>query len=282
MAITDAGGVGPIMFQHLLMHLGAPEDIINSPYSDFEDIPKLGDAGIRKIMDSFDQVPDYEKTLSDYSANDIYVATYLDSEYPENLREISDPPPVIYFKGNIAAWASKQIAIVGTTKASQDGISLAVDLSRELVRRGFGIISGLAVGIDSAAHLGALKESGRTIAVLGCGVLNIYPEENVTLSENILKDGLLISEYPPFRDVSKPGLVLRNRLISALSSAVVIAQIGAETSGELKTAGYAAKHAKPLFYADPDGKLNLEKIKEFPGVILKGVEAVDEIVKYLI
>jgi len=212
----------------------------------------------------------------------INVITYLDSEYPANLREISDPPPVIYFKGNKEAWTSKYIAIVGTTKASQDGIGLAVDLSRELIQRGFGIISGLAAGIDSAAHLGALKESGRTIAVLGCGVLNIYPEENITLSESILKDGLVISEYPPFRGVSKPGLVLRNRLISALSSAVVIAQIGSETSGELKTAGYAAKQAKPLFYANSDDKLNYEKISEFPGVIIKGVKAADEIIKYVI
>ncbi len=282
MAITDAGGIGPRMFQHLLMHLGAPEDIILASYADFEEIPRLGDEGIRKILNSFNFIADYESRLEAYTYENIGVVTYLDTDYPENLREISDPPPVIYYKGNNEAWNAKYIAMVGTTKASQESIRMTVDLSRELVKRGLGIISGLAVGIDSAAHLGALKENGRTIAVLGCGISNIYPRDNITLSENIEKDGLLVSEYDPARDVTKPGLVLRNRLITALSSAVVVTQIGDNTSGELKTAGYAIKQAKPLFYANPDNSLNHDKIKDLPGVIIGGAESADEIIKYVV
>jgi DNA processing protein len=138
------------------------------------------------------------------------------------------------------------------------------------------------VGIDSAAHLGALKENGKTIAVLGCGILNIYPEDNIPLSENIENNGLLISEHDPFKGVSRPNLVLRNRIISALSSAVVVVQIGEKTTGELKTAAYAVKHAKPLFYCNPDGRLDQGKIKNLPGVIINDLDSADQILNYVI
>ena len=260
MAVTDAGGIGPNMFQQLLMRLGAPEDFLSATYSDFEDIPRFGEERIGKLLDSLGKVDEYENKLKEYSSLHINVVTFLDSDYPAQLREINAPPPLLYLKGNREAFSEKYIAIVGTTGASQGAIRFAVDLAKEFVSRGFGIISGLAVGIDSAAHLGALKENGRTIAVLGCGVLNIYPEENISLSEQIEKNGLLVSEYNPYNGVTRPNLVLRNRIISALSNAIVVAQIGEKTTGELKTAGYAIKQAKPLFYGNPDGKLDCDKI----------------------
>jgi DNA processing protein len=282
MAITDSGGVGPKMFQQLLMRLGAPEDFLSATYTDFEEIPRLSNERTRRLLDSLEKVDIYEKKLREYSSLGINIVTYLDSDYPALLRTINDPPPILYFKGIKNAFSEKYIALVGTTRATQDGIRFAVDLSKKFADRGFGIISGLAVGIDSAAHLGALKENGKTIAVLGCGILNIYPEDNIPLSENIENNGLLISEHDPFKGVSRPNLVLRNRIISALSSAVVVVQIGEKTTGELKTAAYAVKHAKPLFYCNPDGRLDQGKIKNLPGVIINDLDSADQILNYVI
>lgn len=282
MAITEEGGVGPRMFQQLLMRLGAPEDFLTAAYPDFEDIPRLGEKGIARLKESLDNVNVFASRLKSYESDGIGVTTYLDHDYPEILRKIDDPPPVLYYKGDIDAWDQEYIAMVGTTRPTQAGIRLAVDLARELVRRGFGIISGLALGIDGAAHLGAIKENGRTIAVLGCGIMEIYPAENVPLAESIMKKGLIISEYSPYKPVGKSRLVLRNRLISALSRAVIVVETNVDTRGELRTAGYALKQARPLFYGVPDGTLNDETIGEYPGVIINDVDSVDEILKYLV
>ncbi len=282
MAITEEGGVGPRMFQQLLLRVGPPEDLLKASYSDLDGIPRLGAKEIDRLLRSLENIDVFTEKLYDYTANDIHVASFLDDDYPQMLRAIGDPPPLLYYVGNWDAWLHKYVALVGTTRATQAGLRLTVDLAREFVKRDFGIVSGLAAGIDSAAHLAALKEQGPSIAVLGCGLLNIYPEENKSLAELIAKSGLLISEYQPFRNVSKSRLVLRNRLISAFSSAVVVVQVSKETKGELKTAAYALKQAKPLFYCDPEDDLKFEVIKDSPGTIIKDVDSVDEIMKYMV
>ena len=282
MAITEEGGVGPRMFQQLLVRVGPPEDLLKASYSDLDGIPRLGEKKIDRLLRSLENIDVFTERLYDYAANDIHVASFLDDDYPQTLRAIGDPPPLLYYMGNSDAWSYKYVALVGTTRATQTGLRLTVDLAREFVNRGFGIVSGLAAGIDSAAHLGALKERGSSMAVLGCGLLNIYPAENKSLAELVARSGLLISEYQPFREVSKSGLVLRNRLISAFSSAVVVVQVGEETKGELKTAAYALKQAKPLFYCDPEKDLKSEVIKNSPGPIIKDVDSVDEIMEYMV
>jgi DNA processing protein len=264
------------------MRLGAPEDFLSASYADFEDIPNIKGNGINRLMNSLDSVGEYENRLKDFTSDGIDVHTYLDSGYPSGLRDISDPPPIVYIKGEREALSARYIAVVGTTEATQEGIRFTIDMAREFVKRGFGIVSGMATGIDSAAHLAALKENGTTLAVLGCGFYNIYPEENISLSEMIVKDGALVSEHSPHRGVSRPNLVLRNRIISALSEVVIVSQVGEKTAGELRTAAYAVKQAKPLFYGNPDGSLDSARIDDFPGVVINGVESVDEILKYVV
>jgi DNA processing protein len=281
MAITEEGGVGPKMFQQLLLHLGPPEELLNASSADLDEIPRLSANGADKLLRSLENIDEFTERLYDYAADDIRVTTFLDDDYPEPLRTINDPPPLIYSRGDHEAWSHDYVALVGTTRATQAGLRLAVDLARELAGRGYGIVSGLAAGIDSAAHLGAIKEQGRNIAVLGCGLLNIYPAENASLAELISKTGLLISEHQPFKNVSKSRLVLRNRMITAFARAVVVVQIGEETRGELRAAGYAFNQAKPLFYGDPENNLELALIGDAPGTIIKDAGAVDEIIKYI-
>ncbi len=282
MAITEEGGIGPKMFQHLLMRVGPPEDLLNASHSDLDGIPRLGAEEIDRLLRSLDSIDMFTEKLYDYTANNIHVASFLDDVYPQMLREIDDPPPLLYYMGNRDTLSHKYVALVGTTKPTQAGLRMTVDLTREFIRRDFGIVSGLAAGIDSAAHLAALKEKGPNIAVLGCGLLNIYPTENKSLAELIARSGILVSEYQPFKKVSKSGLVLRNRLISAFSRAVVVVQVGEETKGELRTAAYALKQAKPLFYCDPEDDLNFDVIKDSPGPIIKDVDSVDEIMEYVV
>jgi len=282
MAITEEGGVGPKMFQQLLMRLGPPEELLTASPADFDDFPQLNDDKIDLLLKSLENVDDYTGRIHDYLSNEIEILSILDDDYPESLRTIDTPPPLVYYKGNKKAWAKDYIALVGTTRATQGGLRLAVDIAKEFVKRGYGIVSGLAAGIDSAAHLGALKEKGINIAVLGCGILNIYPDENSSLADLVAESGLLVSEYLPSKKVSKLGLVLRNRIISALSKAVVVVQVGDETRGELRTAAFASKQAKPLFYGDPDDDLDYEKIREWPGAIIRSVDSADEIISYMV
>lgn len=281
MAITEEGGIGPRMFQQLLLHLGPPEELLNASSADLDEIPRLSTKGADRLLKSLENIDEFTERLYDYAADDIHVTTFLDDDYPENLRKINDPPPLIYFRGDLNAWSHDYVALVGTTRASQAGLRLAVDLSKEFVNRGYGIVSGLAAGIDSAAHLGAIKEQGRNIAVLGCGLLNIYPAENVSLAELIARNGLLVSEHQPFRNVSKSRLVLRNRMIIAFARAVVVVQVGEETKGELRAAAYAFNQAKPLFYGDPDDNLDSALLRDAPGTIIKDAGAADEIIKYI-
>jgi len=282
MALTEEGGVGPKMFQQMLLRFGAPEELLGISETDLEDFPRLTDSKIEKILNSLEIVDEFIGKINDYESNGISVRVITDDDFPESIRNIDDPPPLIYYKGNPSIWAQDFIALVGTTKATQGGLRLAVDLAKGLVKKGFGVVSGLAAGIDSAAHLGVLKDQGSTIAVLGGGIENIYPAENRPLADLIVETGLLISEYSPFRNVSKPGLILRNRLISAISKAVVVVQVGDDTRGELRTAAYASKQAKPLFYGDSDGNLDYEKVREWPGAIINSPEAVNEIANYAI
>ena len=282
MAITDLAGVGPRMFQQMLLRIGAPDNFPDATIQELAEIPRLGINGAEKIVNSLNAVDKFRNKLEDYQEQGINVITILDDDYPESLRQIDDPPPILYIKGNLKVLEHDYIAIVGTTLASQAGIRLTIDLSIGLGKRGFGIVSGLAIGIDSAAHLGAIKSEAPTIAVLGNGILNIYPEENYALADNIAKIGLLVTEHQPYKQVKASRLILRNRLIAAFSKAIIVAQVGTERRGELRTAEYGFKQAKPVFFANPEGDLDEETIQASNGVLIDGVESIDRIIEYIV
>ncbi len=281
MALTEVGGVGPKTFQQLLLRFGTPANFVDASVTELEDIPRIGEGGGERILKSLDKVGHFQDKLDNYTEIGIVITTYLDDDYPALLREIDDPPPILYMKGRRDALERDYVALVGTTQPTQPGMRLAVDLARSFVGRGYGIASGLASGIDSAAHIGAIKDGGSTIAVLGCGILNIYPEENAALADNIKEHGLLVSEYDPFRSVKAARLIVRNRLISAFSKAVVVVQVGEERRGELRTAQYAFKQARPVFFADPEGTLDRETIKENNALMIEGAGSIDKIIQYM-
>lgn len=190
-----------------------------------------------------------------YEEAGVSTLSFFDQGYPDRLREIPDPPPVLFARGNVELLAyPKLIAVVGTREPTSFGISAASTLTQALGKAGWGIVSGLAKGIDTIGHQAALEVGAPTIAVMGGGLDRIYPAENKGLAEEILSaGGLLISEQP-FEAPPRPAnLIARDRLQSGLASAVLIAQCGVK-SGTLHTARYAACQGRPIFSPVPNSQ----------------------------
>lgn len=169
-----------------------------------------------------------------------------DPRYPPLLREIADPPVVFYALGNIDVLGTEAISVVGARRATTYGLQVAVQLARDLAARGLTIVSGLARGIDRAAHQGALEAHGKTLAVLGSGIDVIYPRENRKLVGEILKDGAMMSEFPIGTFPAPQNFPIRNRIISGLSLGTVIVE-AAEYSGSLITARLASDQNREVF-----------------------------------
>jgi DNA processing protein len=168
-----------------------------------------------------------------------------DARYPTLLQEIHDPPGVLFCRGQLAPTDSLCIALVGMRRPSQYGLRTARRLAEDLSRAGFTIVSGLARGIDQAAHEGALGMAGRTLAVLGSGVLNIYPAEHQELATRITRQGAVLSEFPPHRAPCRGAFPQRNRLISGLSLAVIVVE-AATRSGALISARHATEQGREV------------------------------------
>ncbi len=194
-----------------------------------------------------------------------HVLTVLDEHYPDLLRKIHQPPWVLYGIGRLELLQGSAIGIVGTRHPTSYGRMAAYKLARELAEHSWTVVSGMARGIDSEAHKGALQAKGGTIAVLGCGIDHIYPPENKWLYEEIAKKGLILSEYPPGTPVHAGLFPQRNRLISGLSLGIVVVE-AASRSGALITADFALEQSRdvfavpgPIYHAQSSGTNQLIK-----------------------
>lgn len=172
--------------------------------------------------------------------------TLEDSAYPAVLREIADPPEPLYVRGTLDEQDRAAVAVVGARRASAYGLAVAEWLGRELVRHRVTVVSGMARGIDGAAHRGALMAGGRTIAVLGCGPDVVYPAEHVDLMGQIIESGAVVTEFPPGTPPLPHHFPQRNRIISGLSLGVVVIE-GRERSGALVTADFALDQGREVF-----------------------------------
>lgn len=166
--------------------------------------------------------------------------------YPARLKEIKDFPKELFYIGDLKVLRQRCLAIVGSRKTTQYGRNMAVSMARRLAERGVTVVSGMALGIDTCAHQGALRGGGGTVAVLGCGVDVCYPTENRKLKEEIERAGLVVSEYPPGTEPERYYFPQRNRIISGLAEAVVVVQAGGN-SGALITAELAAEQGREVF-----------------------------------
>ncbi|HZG61105.1 MAG TPA: DNA-processing protein DprA [Anoxybacillus sp.] len=213
-----------------------------------------------------------QSMIKTYKEKNIHIVTILDKEYPDLLKNIHDPPWVLYAKGNLE-WLNlhKIISVVGTRTPTSEGLQAVQALVLPLVQKGWVIVSGLASGIDTAVHQTAIQYGGKTIAVIAGGLSHIYPKTNLALANEIMKNHLLISEYPPHMQPQKWQFPLRNRIISGLSLGTVIIQAN-ERSGSLITAQMALEQGREVF-AVP-GSIFLEQAKGTNRLIQQGAKLV--------
>ena len=209
----------------------------------------------------------------------IEMITFGSYKYPELLAEIKDPPKELYYIGNIDILKKRCVAVVGSRTTTQYGRSTAVSIATKLAMRDVAVVSGMARGIDTCAHQGALDCDGPTVAVLGCGVDLCYPKENKNLKKEIEESGLVIYEYPPGTEAMPFSFPRRNRIISGLSEITVVVQARNE-SGALITAELAAEQGREV-YAVPgniDSQYNLgnnKLIRDGAGIIIKPADVLD-------
>jgi DNA processing protein len=204
-----------------------------------------------------------------------------DLEYPSNLRNIYDPPKILYIKGGFDERDSIAVAIVGSRKASLYGLEMAEKFGYELASRGVTVVSGMAIGVDSAAHRGALKAKGRTIAVMGSGHGNIYPPQNKDLYEKIAATGAVVTEHEENVEPLPYNFPRRNRIISGLSLAVVVVE-AARNSGALITANFAAEQGRTVFAVPGKASSHTsagtnELIKDGAGLVQSADDVIEEL-----
>jgi len=238
-------GVGPKRFLSLLNHFGSPKEVFSARLAELEKIPDIGEMTAQSIK-NFNSWEEAEKQSLKVGKDGIRFITLKSEEYPSGLKNIYDPPPYLFVKGEIIKEDSKALAIVGTRLPSPYGRLIAEKITCELAERGITIVSGFARGVDSISHHYALESKGRTIAVFGSGLDVTYPPENKRLAERIEKNGALISEFLLGTEPEGNNFPKRNRLISGLSLGVIIIEAGIK-SGALLTAQLALEQGREVF-----------------------------------
>lgn len=271
LALNMVPGVGRKLYHRLIKHFQAPAEVFKASHSQLLQVEGVGE-NLAEAVSSFDvdKVIDQEKKLVEL--NRVSIITFQDDIYPENLKKIYDPPPVLYMKGSIVKSDNVAVAIVGTRAPTRYGKLVTEKIASGLTERGVIIISGMASGIDSIAHRSAIVAGGRTIAVFGCGVNMTYPAENINLKEKIKENGAVLSEFPMNAKPERPNFPMRNRIISGLSLGTIVIE-AAEKSGALITSDFALEQGKDVF-AVP-GNINSPKSKGTNRLIKMGAKLVE-------
>jgi len=238
-------GVGPRHRQDLVVRFGSPSAVLAASVAELQSVGGIGPKIAARIAAAREEI-DAEGELALAAAHGIDVLTEADDAYPRPLRQIHDPPGVLFRRGTLTPQDELAIAIVGTRHATRYGLAQAERLAAGLARVGFTIVSGLARGIDAASHRGALDAGGRTIAVLGSGLMNIYPPENEGLARDVAASGCLLSEAPPRMVPLSGAFPQRNRIISGLATGTIVVE-AANRSGALITARHAYEQGREVF-----------------------------------
>ena len=252
-AFNSIDGFGPQAFKKLLASFAELEEAWKSTDTD-----KLGQLGLsKKQIDNFFQFRQKhspENLFEELTKENIEILTIKDEAYPTQLKEIASAPPVLYIRGDRDILSNKSIAIVGSRKFTEYGRRVTENLTRDLVRAGLTIVSGLALGIDGIAHRAALDAGGLTAAVLGTGIddATIYPREHFNLAKSIIENGgALITEQPPKTPSLKQNFPARNRIMAGLALGTLVIE-AAENSGSLITAGFALEQNREVFAVPGD------------------------------
>lgn len=245
MALARVAGIGAVNFRRLVDAFGDAHGVFNAPYEALRDVEGIGPerAHAIKTFNAWDKV---DAELERAAAARLAVTVLGDEDYPSLLAEIHDPPPVLYYKGDLKRLPRTTLAVVGTRRPTDYGTDATAFICEPLAAAGIGIVSGLARGIDSCAHRAALRAGGFTAAVLGSGADVCYPVENKRLYDEICDRGVVFSELPPGTSPAAENFPRRNRIISGLAVGVLVVEAD-EISGALITAGLAADQGRDVF-----------------------------------
>lgn len=274
--LKSVPGVGNVLIKRLIDHFQTPSRVFGSTVQELVRIDGISDRLALSILRQ--QITDSVRKEADLiDRARCRLITLIDPDYPPLLNEIPDPPPYLYLYGECRP-ADPCIAVVGSRNATQYGINTAMQLARDFSKAGYTIVSGLARGIDTAAHEGSLFEGGRTLAILGSGLRRIYPSENLRLAEKISRSGAVISEFPLEAKPERHYFPARNRIISGCCLGVVIVE-AAQKSGALITARLALEQNREVF-AVP-GNIRSSKSGGTHALIKQGaklVECVEDVI----
>ncbi len=237
--------LGPVRLRRLLDLFGSPERVLAASRSELQGVDGLNQPLIASLI-SWESVVDFQKELDWMREFGATAVTLEDENYPSLLREIHDPPTVLYVWGQLGPSDHHAIGVVGSRRTSYYGLECAKKFSYQIAYAGLTVVSGLAAGIDTAAHKGALAAKGRTIAVLGAGLRHLYPPENRALAEKIAESGAVVSEFPMDTTPDRQTFPMRNRIISGWGSGLLVVEAGLN-SGALISASQAADQGRNLY-----------------------------------
>ena len=272
--LSGIPGIGARKFHALTKYFGGAHKVWQAPKEKLTQLsPYLGSNVVYEIINQRDN-----KTLDGISrmlnSSSFRIITLLDDEYPDLLKQIYDPPPVLYGKGCPIINHKPAISIVGSRRPTGYGRQMAEKLAYELAEAGVTIVSGLARGVDAMAHYGALKAKGTTVGVLGCGIDRVYPPENKKLFSSMVEKGTIITEYPPGSAPVGGNFPARNRIISGMTSGVLVIEAG-ERSGALITVDFALEQGRDV-YALP-GNINVAQSAGTNKILKEGAKLVTEV-----
>jgi len=270
--LSSITGIGPKTFRKLRDEFGGPRAVLEAEREQLAGIPRVKPEAIDEMKQGLENLAGIEERLLVLEGEGVGILTLSDETYPPALRAVPDAPPVLYVRGEVLPDDGNAVAVVGSRAASEAALGFARELAAALVREGITVVSGLATGIDGAAHAGALEAGGRTLAVLGSGIRAIFPTEHLELAARIERRGALLSELHPDTRASGPNLMARDRIVSGLSRAVVVVEAGPD-SGSMDTARKAEKQGRPVFAVSwPDGHPGCGGNRE---LLDRGVPALD-------
>ena len=283
--LTELPGLSPRVIKNLIQHFKTPEAILTASKTQLLSVPDISSRAIKSLLGHKRIEPDAQKRLIQAQDSGYRVMVLTEPEYPALLKEIPDPPALLFYDGTFDVNAPC-ISIVGSRNATRYGIDTARYLAERLTAFGFTIVSGMALGIDTAAHKGALEnETGQTLAVLGSGLDHIYPRHNRPLYFRIRKQGAVISEFFPDTAPLPGNFPRRNRIIAGLSCGTVVVE-AAQKSGSLITARLAGEYNREVFAVPGSIKSSKSRgthhlIKQGARLIENEMDIIDELSQFV-
>lgn len=267
-ALNLIEGVGPIRVRQLLEHFGEAPAILQASKSQLMQVRGIG-ADTAESISNWEKSVDLASELKRITDSGCHIIIQSDEEYPASLREIYDPPVVLYVKGALNAKDKNAVAMVGSRQTTHYGIETARKLAYQLAYVGVTVVSGGARGIDTAAHQGALAAKGRTVCVLGTGLAVVFPPENKDLFDRIAENGAVITQFPFNRNGDKQSFAIRNRIVAGMTLGTVVVEADLH-SGALITANFATEYGRQVF-AVP-GRIDSPRSKGCHDLIKKGAK----------